>query len=418
MVAHAGGLAAFSAFASRPGAFAGRHDRPSDQIVVPSDFALLPPPPAPPLQRPDPMVKPAQKPPDPPKPEPLPEPAPDELRPGIDKSDAQTPAWQGFAKATPHAAPKFEVEQSALTPQPGLPAKAPSVSTPAPGDAAPPNVVTLPVAQGVNQAQPAQDQPEAPPPTLVPPQQPEASKPSGPAPTALPEQPVAEAPKVPESAPDPESATPPGPKQPEIKAEPMGDEAPKPPPSKASEPVPARATPGTPGLDQGKHAEEAPDPRPIRPPGPPDAPQEFPPPGLIVPRSLAAPQAASGSPHPGDQPGERADTESMPTSTVEVVEKTLGRTLAAQGLQISTVRPRWTITTTLTANPRDVVARVWFRTNGTVAKVELLQDSGDARVDEPLVSSLYQWRAKGEELQRRGASGKPIPPMAFRIRLE
>ncbi|MBI1190459.1 MAG: hypothetical protein GC200_07265 [Tepidisphaera sp.] len=65
----------------------------------------------------------------PPPPPPPAEKAPPEVTPGIDNSKAQTQAWVGFAEATEQKARKSEVDQSAMSPQPGLPAQ---VQVPAP----------------------------------------------------------------------------------------------------------------------------------------------------------------------------------------------------------------------------------------------------------------------------------------------
>ena len=85
-------------------------------VLAPLESPPLPPPPPKPLPLPPP-------PPEPPKQEPpaSPEEKEPEVHPGIEQSDAKTENWLGFKEATEHRAMKSIVEQSALSPLPGLP---------------------------------------------------------------------------------------------------------------------------------------------------------------------------------------------------------------------------------------------------------------------------------------------------------
>lgn len=77
-----------------------------------------------------------------------------------------------------------------------------------------------------------------------------------------------------------------------------------------------------------------------------------------------------------------------------------GKPLAAQGLDIRTVRPKWSDLTLLTARPRNPRVTVRFNHEGKVASATINQSSGNADVDRPLLDAIYQWRATGENLKQ------------------
>lgn len=119
-------------------------------------------------------------------------------------------------------------------------------------------------------------------------------------------------------------------------------------------------------------------------------------------------------------PGFAADAEADAAAIREAIDvrMTPGRVLAAAGLQITTVRPQWSIVTRAMALPRNPVVRVVFGRGGNVLFAEFVngQNTGDAAVDGPLIDAIYRWRAKGERL----AALSPTDPragltMSFRI---
>jgi hypothetical protein len=77
-----------------------------------------------------------------------------------------------------------------------------------------------------------------------------------------------------------------------------------------------------------------------------------------------------------------------------------GSPAAAEGLDITPVKPQWAVSTRTMALPRNPVVRIDFRKNGTVAKVVFLagHDSGYRDVDGPLLDAIYRWTAKGKAL--------------------
>lgn len=299
----------------------------------------------------------SQRPPEaaPPKPAPPDEP---EVRPGIDDAKTDTKSWQGFSEQTDHAAPKSNVEQAALTPAPGAP-------TP--------------------------EAPRAPSP-------PEHTDAPSPAPTPAPavEPPPREQPPV-EPRPGLEQVgaheTPQAPPERPPAIESLGDEPPAPP--RLIEPVEAiLAAPVDPW------------------------PMLTPTPALEAPPAPETPPAPAARTPPGASPGERSDSESEATSLKDPIDIKLGKPLAGKGLKITTVRPNWSITTRLTARPRNPVVAVRFARDGRVLKADFVkeQSTGYADVDEPLLNAIRRWRASGKELEKIPADDpRAGVSMTFRI---
>ncbi|MHC4990614.1 MAG: energy transducer TonB [Planctomycetota bacterium] len=75
-----------------------------------------------------------------------------------------------------------------------------------------------------------------------------------------------------------------------------------------------------------------------------------------------------------------------------------GKPLAAQGLELMPRRPQFTRVVMLTASPANPLCEIRFQRNGRPLSAQILEGSGDPRVDEAILSSLYRWRAKGKEL--------------------
>lgn len=133
----------------------------------------------------------------------------------------------------------------------------------------------------------------------------------------------------------------------------------------------------------------------------------------------AAARAAAAAPPPGE-PREalRSEKESDATSTDEIAEWLPGRPPAVAGLEITPVRPKWTVTTRLSAVPRNPVVRIDFRKNGTVARAQFLpgQDTGYPDVDGPLLDALYRWTARGKALDQLSAAD-PKAVISFPMRI-
>jgi hypothetical protein len=104
----------------------------------------------------------------------------------------------------------------------------------------------------------------------------------------------------------------------------------------------------------------------------------------------------------GDGLGEEAPEESDASALRESIAVEPGRTLAREGIQILTARPRWSITTRVTAVPRNPMIDVTFDPKGRVAKAAFVpgKNTGRADVDGPLLDSIYRWRASGKKFEK------------------
>jgi len=418
VLVHAGGMVAFAHYGSAAAdPVAG--SRSDAQLLVPQEF-LLPPvePPEPPTP-----VPPPTPPPEPPIPE---EP---EIRPGIDASTAETPTWQGFETATEHAAPLSRFEQSAMSPSPGVPTPpgappAPPAAAPSPSATpAPPAVATPPAGRGVaDGADGADEAPVAPVEGSAEAGE-VASGADGPASLedSLPDEPnPSEAGPVPPDAADPSASefAPISPWNPD----PPGDE-----PTLAMPPLPAPRGPfaPTPPSSAAEVAEQTP-----RPDGVADGPEaptavesgartESEPAALPSPPSpVVPPPATIGVDRPGDRPAEESDAESDAMALEEAVEVRPGRVVAGKGLRIRTIKPRFSVTTQLVAQPKNAVVRVRFGRAGRVVKAGFLpgRGTGYPDVDGPLLDAIYRWTATGEALARLSATDpEAVIPMTFEI---
>ena len=128
----------------------------------------------------------------------------------------------------------------------------------------------------------------------------------------------------------------------------------------------------------------------------PVAQQETPLAEAAAPTQQLAPEPIAAAP----EPGTLAETEADPTTTLPAIEADdLGQPLAAQGIVIETVRPRFSHYMQLTANPTDPLVRIHFDRGGSVRWVELAESTGYQAIDEPIRAAVYRWRASGEAFQ-------------------
>ena len=120
-----------------------------------------------------------------------------------------------------------------------------------------------------------------------------------------------------------------------------------------------------------------------------------------VPASAPAPDPL----RPGEQTrADEADMESDATSRTEVTmeELKLGKPVVARGLELKPRKPVFTNLIRMTALPGNPLCEIRFQSNGKPALARLLTTSGDSRVDDALLASLYRWRASGPELADLG----------------
>ncbi len=111
---------------------------------------------------------------------------------------------------------------------------------------------------------------------------------------------------------------------------------------------------------------------------------------------------------PSDR-GAVSDKESDPTSTIEVPLDKLAsdQPLAAHGLNVKPRKPQFTTLIRLTAVPANPLVEISFRSDGVPSKARITESSGDSRVDEAILNSLFRWRAEGEQLKEL-ADGETI----------
>ncbi len=274
---------------------------------------------------------------------PLP-PQPPKVRAGIEKSERSTLTWLGFAEPEPHEAKLDTLDQAALSPTPV---------------AAPPNPVSEPVAGTPADARPTPvEQPEASPtPAMA--EAVEQSITDGLSQAIelvanVREQALIAVARAQLAASQRAQAVP----APE--AEPVKPVAP-------TEPVEAVQAAAKPGIDPDADGKD-------------DKPKA----GRVT-----AAEAAVESPK-----------DSLATSTIKPIRVRPGKPAAAEGLDITTVRPKWTYVTRLSALPRDPVIAVDFAKDGRVLRAAFVvgKSTGDDRVDGPLLDAMYNWTAKGKAL--------------------
>jgi len=99
--------------------------------------------------------------------------------------------------------------------------------------------------------------------------------------------------------------------------------------------------------------------------------------------------------------------------------KQLHKPIVGKGIEITTVEPRFPASVRFTELPRNPVLIIRFDGSGRVSKVYFLKekrriyDTGVRGVDEPLLSAVYQWRAKGKEIDALDPSLSPDDPESY-----
>jgi len=125
------------------------------------------------------------------------------------------------------------------------------------------------------------------------------------------------------------------------------------------------------------------------------------------PAEMNQPVVPKPAPKPVGTAGELSEKESIATRIKKALEMDPHKANApvvGKGLEIITVRPRYTSAVRLSAIPKNPVVVIWFDARGKVRKAEFLRDgrieysSGVVGVDEPLLNAIYQWKAKGKQI--------------------
>lgn len=115
----------------------------------------------------------------------------------------------------------------------------------------------------------------------------------------------------------------------------------------------------------------------------------------------------------------KESTASILKRAIEVNASKLNRPIVGKGLEITTVEPRFPASVRFTELPRNPVLMIRFNASGRVSKVYFLTegrrvfDTGVKGVDEPLMSAVYQWRAKGKEIDVLDPGLNPNDPESY-----
>lgn len=368
---------------------------------------------------------------------------------GTDDGSPEGGAMLGGAQAQPHSAPLSDVDQPALSLQPGAPGPlAPRRDGPTandPSDGASPARPALLPNQPQTPASPAQPAPsgqagQAQQATQAQPSGARAPDASAPSPTAPPAETSAETPA--ETPADPSAQSQPltlerllainnvpAAEAPRLLErlreegiEPLAPAAAA--PSAPIDPAPQAPPPAPPAPPTPQTFVEALDELPLDPvkvetPAPLDA-QAMPsatmpaanvpvgpaPSAPLAPRTSGQGQGPSaGAASAGGEsalPGLRSSSEAQAFSRQFSLDFRPGQPLAAQGIRVQTVLPRFSITTRLTAIPRNPTVLITFRRGGSVASAvfEDGRGTGYDDVDGPLLAAVHRWRATGELFDR------------------
>lgn len=114
--------------------------------------------------------------------------------------------------------------------------------------------------------------------------------------------------------------------------------------------------------------------------------------------AVVAPSQPGSRPGGGD-PGEQGPKDSDAFSRKVTGEYRNGRVVGAEGLDIRTVRPQFTLLARTFTSPRSVVVDVAFLRTGQVKEARIARSSGfDAEIDQPVLNAVYAWTARGKLL--------------------
>lgn len=159
----------------------------------------------------------------------------------------------------------------------------------------------------------------------------------------------------------------------------------------------------------------------VGPPAPPARAEANASPARAAPRETAPESSASAEPEsppqPAGEPATDRGKDAEASSREKPIAVVLGRPVAAEGVDITTVRPRWTLYTRMTASPRNPLIEAQFDRAGRVATARMIESSGRADVDGPLLDAIYNWRAKGAAIDALSAENAQSTRLTLRFRI-
>lgn len=121
------------------------------------------------------------------------------------------------------------------------------------------------------------------------------------------------------------------------------------------------------------------------------------------------------TPRVAGKAGEQSEKESaasMIKRAMRVDGADLHKPIVGKGIELTTVEPRFPASVRFRELPRNPVLIIRFDGRGRVIKVSFLTegrrvyDTGVKGVDEPLINAVYQWRAKGKEIEALDAKDR------------
>ncbi len=124
-------------------------------------------------------------------------------------------------------------------------------------------------------------------------------------------------------------------------------------------------------------------------------------------KSSPSPSSQSVTPKVAGKAGVVSKKESAASilkRAIKVDATKLNKPIVGKGLEIITVEPRFPASVRFTELPRNPVLMIQFDATGRVRKAYFLKegkrvyDTGARGVDEPLMNAIYQWRAKGKQI--------------------
>ena len=102
---------------------------------------------------------------------------------------------------------------------------------------------------------------------------------------------------------------------------------------------------------------------------------------------------------------EKESSASIIKRSEKISYKDLNKPIVGKGFEIITVNPKFPASVRFTELPNNPVLIIRFDGRGRVVKVSFLTEkrrefnTGVTSVDEPLISAVYQWRAKGKQIE-------------------
>lgn len=144
--------------------------------------------------------------------------------------------------------------------------------------------------------------------------------------------------------------------------------------------------------------------------------------GIAAPQPVDGSASATAPPAPAGargestaKPGEVSDRESDATSIIDVPAAMWrnGRPLAAKGVVLKPVRPRFTALDYVDGIARNPIGELVLGRDGIPQVARLIRSTGNPRIDEAIRNALFKWRATGEALDKL----QPGQTVTIRLRL-